>query len=87
MILRNYKKKELPDQLKLICCQLAAYFSKAKKSTNVPVDYTEVRHVRKPRKSPPGYVIYTDQKTLYVDPISMREAVLKVNKFLDARGK
>ncbi len=74
VILRNLSKKELPENLKIICCRLAAYFSKAKKSSNVPVDYTQIRFVRKPKGSPAGYVVYTNQKTLFVDPLSMREA-------------
>ncbi|MDP8200877.1 MAG: NFACT RNA binding domain-containing protein, partial [Candidatus Tenebribacter burtonii] len=73
IILRNYNKMELPNKLKLLCSQLAAYYSKAKKSTNVPVDYTQIRYVRKPRGSVPGYVIYTNQKTLFIDPLSIRE--------------
>lgn len=47
---------------------LAAYFSKAKQSSNVPIDYTKVRHVKKPSGAKPGFVIYTNQKTLYVTP-------------------
>ncbi|MCD4819684.1 MAG: NFACT RNA binding domain-containing protein [Candidatus Cloacimonetes bacterium] len=79
VILRNYKKQELNDDLKIICAELAAYYSKAKKSENVPVDYTEIRFVRKPRGSAPGFVTYKNQKTLYVDPISMREAKELIN--------
>jgi len=74
VVLRNLKKQELPEHLLRLGCRLAAYFSKAGKSTNVPVDYTQIRHVRKPRGSAPGYVIYTNQKTLYVDPLSLRDA-------------
>src|SRR5699024_4776033 len=48
--------------------QLAALFSKASASSSVPVDYTEVRHVRKPNGAKPGYVIYDQQKTLFVTP-------------------
>ncbi|MDN5353396.1 MAG: hypothetical protein PWQ09_152 [Candidatus Cloacimonadota bacterium] len=80
VVLRNLKKQELPEQLKLVCCQLAAYFSKAKKSRNVPVDYTQIRYVRKPKGSPPGFVIYDKQKTLYVDPLSFRDAAQKLQK-------
>ncbi|TJY43265.1 fibronectin/fibrinogen-binding protein [Cohnella pontilimi] len=47
---------------------LAAYFSKARESGNVPVDYTRIRNVRKPNGAKPGYVIYEGQKTLYVTP-------------------
>jgi len=83
IILRNYKKQELPEELKLICCRIAAYYSKAKKSTNVPVDYTEIRYVRKPRGSVAGYVTYKNQKTLFVDPLSMRAAVEVLEKWRD----
>ena len=47
---------------------LSAYFSKARGSSSVPVDYTEIRHVKKPSGSKPGFVIYFEQKTLYVTP-------------------
>jgi len=47
---------------------LAAYYSKAKASSGVPVDYTLVRHVRKPNGAKPGFVIYDNQRTLYVTP-------------------
>ncbi|NLZ47346.1 MAG: fibronectin/fibrinogen-binding protein [Clostridiales bacterium] len=47
---------------------LAAYYSKAKDSTKVPVDYTEVKNVKKPSGAKPGMVIYTTNKTIYVDP-------------------
>ncbi len=80
VILRNYNKKELPGKLRLLCSQLAAYYSKAKKSTNVPVDHTQIRYVRKPRGSAPGYVVYTDQKTLFVDPLSIRAVAEKLEK-------
>lgn len=48
--------------------QLAAYHSQAKESSSVPVDYTLIRHVRKPSGSKPGFVIYDHQKTLFVTP-------------------
>lgn len=47
---------------------LAAYFSKARDSSSVPVDYTEIRQVKKPNGSKPGFVIYFEQKTLFIDP-------------------
>jgi predicted ribosome quality control (RQC) complex YloA/Tae2 family protein len=74
VILRNFAKKEMPDELLRLCCRLAAYYSKAKQSVNVPVDYTQVRYLRKPRGSAAGFVTYTNQKTLFVDPLSFREA-------------
>lgn len=47
---------------------LSAYFSKARGSSSVPVDFTEVKHVKKPNGSKPGFVIYFEQKTIYVTP-------------------
>jgi predicted ribosome quality control (RQC) complex YloA/Tae2 family protein len=48
--------------------QLAAYFSQAKTSSQVPVDVTLVKHVRKPSGAKPGFVIYDHQKTLFITP-------------------
>lgn len=47
---------------------LAAYHSKGRESENVPVDYTQVRHVKKPSGAKPGMVIFVDNKTVYVNP-------------------
>lgn len=48
--------------------ELAAYFSKARSSSNVPVDYVEVKQVHKPNGAKPGFVIYEGQQTVYVTP-------------------
>ncbi len=53
---------------------LAAYYSKARHSGNVPVDYTRIRYVRKPNGAKPGFVIYERHKTLFVTP---DEAVIR----------
>ncbi|MFR0822145.1 MAG: NFACT family protein [Clostridia bacterium] len=50
------------------CAQITAFHSKAKLSSQVPVDYCFVKHVKKPSGSKPGMVIYTNYKTVYVDP-------------------
>jgi len=47
---------------------LAAYHSKAKDSAQVPVDYTNVKYVKKPSGAKPGMVIFTNNTTLYVKP-------------------
>lgn len=58
-----------PDEASILeAAMLAAYFSKARDSSSVPVDYTEVRHVKKPNGSKPGFVIYFEQKTVFVTP-------------------
>ncbi|MEX2416564.1 MAG: NFACT RNA binding domain-containing protein [Paenibacillaceae bacterium] len=56
---------------------LSAYYSQAKESSQVPVDYTQIRHVRKPSGAKPGYVIYERQKTLFVTPDEQRIKQLK----------
>jgi len=58
-----------PDEESILeAAKLAAYFSKARDSSSVPVDYTEIRHVKKPNGSKPGFVIYFEQKTVFVTP-------------------
>lgn len=47
---------------------LAARYSRAKESSQVPVDYTQIRHVSKPQGAKPGMVIYVNYKTVFVDP-------------------
>ncbi|MDB5052537.1 MAG: hypothetical protein JWM44_587 [Bacilli bacterium] len=56
------------EQTLLEAAQLSAYFSQAKQSSQVPVDYTLIRHVHKPSGAKPGFVIYDHQKTLFVTP-------------------
>ncbi|EJQ48571.1 hypothetical protein IEQ_03243 [Bacillus cereus BAG6X1-2] len=48
--------------------KIAAYYSKAKDSSSVPVDFTKVRHVKKPSGAKLGFVTYDNQQTLYVTP-------------------
>ena len=57
-----------PKEVIIKCAELASYYSKAKYSSHVPVDYTEIKNVKKPNGAPLGYVIYTNNKTVYVDP-------------------
>ena len=47
---------------------LAAYYSQAREGSNVPVDYTPVKYVRKPTGARPGFVIYETYRTVYVNP-------------------
>ena len=62
-------KSVSPSQETLLeAARLAARYSKGASSSNVPVDYTQRRYVKKPGGSKPGFVIYTHQKTLYVTP-------------------
>jgi predicted ribosome quality control (RQC) complex YloA/Tae2 family protein len=61
----------IPDRTLEEAAILAAYYSKAKDSSKVPVDYTEVRNVKKPAGSKPGMVIYYTNKTAYVTPCEL----------------
>ena len=67
-VVLKVENKNVPDSIIYKCATIAAYFSKAKMSQNVPVDYTFIKYVRKPNGAKPGMVIYTDNKTLYVNP-------------------
>ena len=59
---------DIPEITLLEAGNLSAYFSKSQNSSSVPVDYTQVRNVKKPSGSKPGMVIYTTNKTIYVTP-------------------
>lgn len=60
--------EELSEETVLFAAALAAKHSKAKDSSNVPVDYTPVKFVKKPSGAKPGMVIYTTNKTVFVTP-------------------
>ena len=62
------RSKEPAEATILEAAQIAAYFSKARNSSSVPVDFTKVRHVKKPAGAKPGFVIYEQQQTVYVTP-------------------
>ncbi len=79
VLLRNLHNREPGRELVELCCGLAAWFSKARHSQNVPVDYTQLRYVRKPRKSAPGFVTYTDHKTVFADPLDVSAARYRLN--------
>ena len=60
--------EELNEETVLFAAKLAAKNSKAANSSNVPVDYTKIKFVKKPSGAKPGMVIYTDYKTVFVTP-------------------
>ena len=63
----NLKSK--PDNDILVkCAEIVAYHSKARNSSNVPVDICEVKYVKKPNGAKPGMVIYTNNTTFNVTP-------------------
>lgn len=69
VVIRNPEnRQDIPMPTLLQAAQLAAYYSKAHHSSFVPVDYTWVRYVVKRKGNAAGYVHYTHEKTLYVEP-------------------
>lgn len=67
-IIRTPDAMEVPDRTYLQAASIAAYYSRARSSKSVPVDYTEVKNVKKPNGAKPGMVIYVDYNTIYADP-------------------
>ncbi|NFA41056.1 fibronectin/fibrinogen-binding protein [Clostridium botulinum] len=59
---------EIPDKTLEEAAIIAAYYSKAKNSSKVPVDYTKVKELKKPNGAKPGMVIYHTNKTVIVEP-------------------
>lgn len=60
--------KEIDHETISFAAKIAAYYSKAKLSANVPVDYTIVKNIKKPAGAKPGMVIFVNNKTVYVNP-------------------
>lgn len=68
----------ISDETLELASQLAVHFSKAKNSTKVPVDYTLRKYVKKPNASKPGFVVYTNEKAVIIDPdMTIIEKALK----------
>lgn len=68
VIIRTDGKGELPERTMEEAANLAAFYSKAKNSSMVPVDYTQRKNVKKPNGAKPGMVIYLTNKTIYIHP-------------------
>ncbi len=68
IIRTNGKPDDVPDQTLTEAALLAAYYSKAKQSSMVPVDYTQRKNIKKPNGAKPGKVIYYTNQTMYVTP-------------------
>lgn len=62
--------KNVPKSTMLEAAALAAYYSKARESNQVPVDYTTIKNVKKPNGAKPGMVIYDGYNTIYIAPKS-----------------
>lgn len=64
----NGSKDNPPESILEAAAAIAAYFSKAKHATVVPVIYAQRKYVRKPRKAKPGQVICSQEQTIFAEP-------------------
>ena len=62
------KAQDLDEYTIRLAAKIAAYYSKGKNSSSVPVNYTLVKTLKKPAGSKPGKVILDNYKTIYIDP-------------------
>ena len=60
------RSSSVSDETLQLAAELAAHFSKAQNSSKVPVDYVQCKFVKKPSGAKPGFVIFTNQRTIYV---------------------
>lgn len=70
--------KTIPDRTVEEAAVIAAYNSHARESSQVPVDYTLVKYVKKPNGAKPGMVIFTDYQTAYVTPDAALAETLRI---------
>lgn len=59
---------DIPNQVIEEAAEICAYFSQAKSGSKIPVDYTLRQNVKRPPKAPLGFAVYTECKTLLVNP-------------------
>lgn len=70
VVVRNPEKRDIPETVLRKAAGLAAYHSKGKGSSRVPVAYTRAANVKKPKGAAPGLVVLTSRKTLMAAPES-----------------
>ena len=67
-----------PDEKLLrICADLAAYYSKGRMSSSVPVDYCLVKELKKVKGAKPGFVTFHSYKTIYIDPYEYKDSEIR----------
>lgn len=73
------RSSNVSEETLQLAAEIAAHFSKAQASSKVPVDYVQCRYVKKPSGAKPGFVIFTNQRTLYVTPRESLETFLSTD--------
>lgn len=76
------KSEEPTEEQIRLCANLAAYFSKGRNSSSVPVDYTAVSQLRKVPGAKTGFVTMKSYRTIYIDPdaAELEETIRKTRK-------
>ena len=77
-VIIKVENKKVPKKTLEEAAMLAAYYSKCKNSTNVAVDFTEKKNIKKPKNAKAGMVIYENFCTIFVTP--KRKDVEKIKK-------
>ncbi|MBQ6478418.1 MAG: NFACT family protein [Erysipelotrichaceae bacterium] len=68
-----------PDEKTIrVCANLAAYYSKGRYSSSVPVDYCLVRDLKKVKGAKSGFVTFKNYKTIYIDPVEDKNLTVRV---------
>ncbi len=71
----------ISEQTLLEAGNLAAWYSKARGSSKIPVDYVEYKYIKKPPKAKPGMIIFTNQRTMVVSPdLNLIESIERLEK-------
>jgi predicted ribosome quality control (RQC) complex YloA/Tae2 family protein len=65
--------KDVPDSTLEEAASYAAYYSNARQSSKVPVNYTYKKHIKKPKNAEPGFVIFHKYYTMFIDPQKPKE--------------
>lgn len=69
----NHQNKPSEDTISK-CASIAAFYSKAKASSKVEVQYTEIKNIKKPRNSKPGFVVFNQYKSIIVEPKELNKS-------------
>ena len=67
--------EELPDHIFEIAANVAAYYSSARESSKVEIDYIQKKHIKKPNTAVPGFVVYYTNYSIVATP-SLEEVKL-----------
>lgn len=78
VIIKTEQDGAVPETTLHEAVYIAAYYSRGKESSNVAVVYTKRKHVKKPTGSKPGFVVYNNEKTLWVNP--EQEKIMSLRK-------